>query len=328
MNMSDRQSSIPSVHAAHIRSFLGLAVAIALVLLPIMLTNERAVYFVCLAVIWAIFAVGYDFLFGVTGHLSFGHAAFFGGGAYVAALLMIKVNLPFSVALLGAMISMALAAFVFGLIALRASGIHFALITLLLGELVYVLVSVKLRHITGGFDGLSGVPRPTFLGIDFYDDRRFCVLVNVIGLILFVFAVRVRASPLGQVLHGIRQNPLRLRQIGFNVRAYTLTGFILSGAYAGVAGALLASLIMFVGPELLHWTISGEVVIITVLGGLGTVIGPILGVVSVEALREVLSSYTTAWHGLLGLLFILFSVVLPRGLWGLIAATVRKARRT
>lgn len=306
------------------KRLLGLSVLIALLLVVWLVPDDRMHYFIALVCAWAVFAVGYDFLFGLTGHLSFGHAAFLGGGAYVSGILMLEHGWPFWIAIFVAGLAMAVLALIIGLIALRTSGIYFALITLLLAQFVYVMASVKLRAYTGGVDGLIGVPRPTLGGIDFYDNRNYCILSLMCCAFALWVAARLRASPFGQVLRGIGQNALRLRQIGFDVKRYTLAAFMLSGFYAGVAGTLLGSLTMIVSPDLLNWSTSGEVIIITVLGGVGTLAGPVIGVLTIEALREILSGYTTVWHGILGALFIIFSVFLPGGLMGAITGGYRR----
>ncbi|MHB8767382.1 MAG: branched-chain amino acid ABC transporter permease [Deferrisomatales bacterium] len=304
------------------------ALAGALGLLPLVFRGPSAIYLAMACMISAVFALGFDLTFGLTGLLSFGHAAFFGGGAYVASLLMVKLGLPFFPALLaGALGGAALAAF-FGLFALRLSGIYLALTTLCLGQLAFVAASVKLRWLTGGFDGLPGIPRPVLPGLDGNLNGAYYYVVATVFLAALVLSAVLRASPFGQVLSAIRQNQVRAEQVGFNVTRFKLAIFAVSGAYAGVAGLLLASLMKFVNPELLHWSLSGDVLMMTVLGGSGTLVGPVLGAVAVEGLRELLSAHTKHWHGLLGLVFVLCALYLPRGAIGLWeAASQRWLRR-
>lgn len=286
-------------------------------LVPIVTGDDAALYFVMLVMIWSVFALGYDIVFGVTGMLSFGHAAFFGTGAYAASHVMMSAGLGFGPALLVAGLAGALMALAFSVVALRMSGIYLGLTTLMLAELVYVAAAVKLRALSGGADGIPGVPRPMPGGLDGFENPVFYwVVLGVFALALAASEV-LRSSPLGQVLRAVRQNSVRVAHLGFTVNRFRMAAFAVSGAYAGVAGALLASLMMYVGPQNLHWKVSGDVLIMTVLGGSGTLLGPVLGVAVVEALRELLSAYTQYWYGLVGLIFILCTLYLPQGLAGL-----------
>jgi branched-chain amino acid transport system permease protein len=176
---------------------------------------------------------------------------------------------------------------------------------------------VKLSAWTGGTDGMPGVPRPELLGIDFNNAWNFATFVAVIALGLIWLSVLLRASPFGQILSAVRQNRVRARQIGFSVDRYSAAAFVISGAYSGVAGGLNASLISFIGPEALNWTTSGDVVVATLVGGVGSTVGPIIGVVMIQGLNTVLGKDSWYQPGLLGVLFIGFSIFLPRGLWGL-----------
>lgn len=283
-------------------------------------------YLVSLICVWSIFAIGFDLVFGLTGLLSFGHAALFATGGYTSAVLMTQAHWPFSAALVAGAVAAALVAAAFGLIALRLSGLYFALTTLALSQLFQIVLVVKLRPYTGGSDGLSGIARPAAFGLDFYDNATFCWYALAMLATALILAGLVRSSPFGRALNAIRQNEVRAEQLGLNVWLMKLAVFSLSGAYAGVAGGLLVSLMSFVGPEMAHWTSSGDVLIMTILGGAGTLLGPVLGVVTFELLKEVLSSFTIHWYGILGLIFIFCTLFFPRGLYGLWTGDLRESR--
>jgi branched-chain amino acid transport system permease protein len=272
---------------------------------------------VSLILIWALFAIGFDLVFGVTGMLSFGHAAMLGTGGYALTVLTLSCQLAFLPALLAAAVTGALLAFCMGLFALRVSGLFFALLTLALAQMMYILASNKLRALTGGVDGIPGVPRPDLFGVNFYDNRNYYAFIVVVFLIGLAVMALLRASPFGRALRAVQANDTRASQLGHNVHALRQSAFVVSGAYAGISGALLASLMFYISPQMLHWTTSGDVLIMTVLGGKGTLLGPILGVAVFELLKEELSQVTQYWYGILGLIFIFATIFLRNGIAGL-----------
>ena len=282
--------------------------------------GDSLVYFVTLVMIWSMFAIGFDLVFGVTGLISLGHAAFFGSGGYTMALLMIKCGLPFSLALIAGGLVAALVSVFFGFISLRVSGLFFALTTLAFAGVLSTAALTKLRFLTGGVDGLPGVPRPNFFGINFYNNDAYYFLVACIFLMALGAAKTIRSSPFGQVLKGILQNELRVEQIGFNVKRFKLAIFVMSGFISGIAGGLLGSLMLYMDAQTLSWATSADVLFMTIIGGMGTLFGPVLGVVFFEVLRDVLSSFTMYWHGILGLVFILYTIFVPAGMMGLMKA--------
>jgi len=278
--------------------------------------------------VYAIFALAFDFIFGGLGLLSLGHAAFFGVGAYGIGILTLRYGLPWFPALLLSCCAGAALAAAFSAIALRLQGIFFALVTLALSELVYNLALTKLKPLTGGFDGMPGVLRPSVPGIDLADDARYFQFVAVVFLLTLAGIAFVRRSEFGRAMEAIRQNPVRAEQIGLSLSPIKVTAFALSGFVAALSGALLASLLWFVDPEVLHWTTSGRVVIMTVLGGTGVLVGPVVGVVVFESLREVLSSYTSSWQGLLGAIFVVATIIAPGGVAGLVRQAAARLRRS
>ena len=294
--------------------------SVLLALAPWVISDQGLLYFMTLVMIWSLFALGYDLVFGVAGMLSFGHAAFFGMGSYVFALIVLKDPGLFLPAILAAGVAGGLVALLVAALALRLSGIYFSLMTLAIAELFFFAASSPLRDLTGGEDGLAGVPRPTLMGVSFVEDSRLFLLVAVFFIIGLVVSRTLRASPFGQALKGVRVGEVRADQVGFDVRRLKLAAFAVSGVYSGVAGALLGSLMQFVNPQGLHWSTSGDVVIMSLLGGIGTLYGPVFGAVVFEVLKEVLSSRTVHWYGILGLIFILATMFMPRGIQGVVAA--------
>jgi len=303
-----------------------LLLIVALALLPLVVKDQGALYFMTLIMVWCLFALGYDLVFGVTGLLSFGHAAFFGLGSYVFAFIVIKNAALFPLAVIAAGLAGGLLALLVAAIALRLSGIYFSLMTLAIAELLFFVASSPLRRLTGGEDGLTGVPRPNFFGIDFYQEANFYLLVLAFLALGLLAARALRRSPFGQALNGVRVNEIRADQVGFDVRRLKLAAFAVSGVFSGVAGALLGSLMQFVNPQGLHWSTSGDVVIMSLLGGVGTLFGPIIGVVVFETLKELISSRTVHWYGILGLIFILSTMYMPRGIIGALDAAGARLR--
>lgn len=297
---------------------VGVALAVGLVCAVAgSLSSEGSQHFIAQILILGMFASAFDLAYGRTGIFSMGHASFFGGGAYAFALLSIKGGFGLAAGLAGAMAAGALLAVVFALLAIRAAGIYFALSTLAMGQLVSVLVEIKLRALSGGNDGIPGVPRPVLFGVDFSSTQRYLWLACATFSLLLVVLAVIRRSPYGQALAAVRDNPARAEQLGYNVNFYRVSAFALSGALSGFAGAFFGMLTMFVGPDMLRWMVSGEVMIMTVLGGPGTLLGPVIGVAVFETAREVISRFTQHWFGVIGALFIVVTLFAPAGLVGL-----------
>lgn len=298
------------------QSFMALIIS-AMIVVPFFLPGEQWVNLVSLILIWALFAIGFDLVFGVTGMLSFGHAALLGTGGYALTVLTLSYQIGFLPGLVAAAVAGALLAFCMGLFALRVSGLFFALLTLALAQMIYILASNKLRALTGGVDGIPGVPRPDLFDVNFYDNRNYYAFVVVIFLVGLALMALLRSSPFGKALRAVHANDTRAAQLGYNVHALRQSAFAVSGAYSGVSGALLASLMFYISPQMLHWTTSGDVLIMTVLGGKGSLLGPILGVAVFELLKEELSQITQYWYGILGLVFIFATIFLRNGIAGL-----------
>lgn len=295
---------------------LCLLVVCVLALLRAGTSNEGVLFIACLVMVWSIFALGYDIAFGTTGILSFGHAAFFGMGAFGMAWATMNAGLPFTAGLGAAAVIGAACAWIVSLIGSRITGLFFSLLTLMLAELMSTLMLTRFRSFSGGVDGLPGVARPTWSTVDFFNNANFFWIVFVVFVSMLAACWILRRSPLGQAFQAVRQNPVRAEQLGFGVRTLRQVAMAFSGAVSGIAGGLLASLMMYAGPQTLSWKTSGDVLIMTLLGGSGTLLGPIVGVAFFEILREVLAAYTDYWYGLVGIVFILCTLFLPKGLAG------------
>ena len=266
---------------------------------------------------WALFAISVDLLLGYTGLLSFGHAAFWGSSAYVTGLIAIQWGVPFPVAILGGMLFAMAIAVPIGYLSVRRTGIYFAMVTLAFAQMIY-FIATQLSGLTGGENGLQGIPR-SFFGIESVETDSFYFYYAAIGLILLgVWAAwRIVHSPFGRVLVAIRDNPARARALGYDVDRYKVVAFVLSAGLAGLAGGVFASSHGFASLQELNWTTSGKVVLITVLGGIGTLWGGPLGAVIVVTLEDRLASSGFEGTGIiLGSIFVLIVLLFRHGIWG------------
>jgi branched-chain amino acid transport system permease protein len=298
---------------------LGVVALLAAVAYPLVVRR----FYITLAedvLIYAVFALSLDLLLGHTGLASFGHAAYFGLGAYTAAFVTTRLglnNLLITVPLVLAVT--AAAAAVIGSLALRTTGVYHLMVTLAFAQMLFS-VALSWAAVTGGSDGLPGVPRPAIvLGplVYVFASRASGYYLLLTSFLFVIWLVgRISASPFGLALHGIRENEARMRALGYNTPRYKLAAVIVSGALAGLAGLLLAHTAGTASPENLNWTTSGQVLIMLVVGGTGTLPGPVLGALVVRLLRNLLSSVTERWETVLGLVFIFFVLFARRGLAG------------
>jgi len=292
-------------------------------------------YFTTIAsrvLIYAIAAVSLDLILGFGGMVSFGHGAFFGIGGFAVGILthhalessavpflpgdwtgstLALVQFPVAIAAAG------LAGLVIGALSLRTRGVYFIMITLAFAQMLYYLMISLPTY--GGEDGLNLWQRSDMPGLDLYDDVTFYYLVAGILLALVYLCSRIVNSRFGMVLQACRQNEQRLEALGIPTYRYKLAAFTLSAMGAGLAGALIANHNEFVGPGMMHWTRSGELMIMVILGGMGTLIGPIFGAVTLLFIEEILAQYTEHWMVILGPVLIFVVLFAKRGVYGWLA---------
>jgi branched-chain amino acid transport system permease protein len=303
------------------RRMLGYAVLIALGLAaPFVVYPVFAMNVLC----FALFATAFDLLLGYTGLLSFGHAAFFGGAAYVTGNAVKVWGWPTELGLLfGVAVATALGA-IFGWLAIRRSGIYFAMITLGLAQLVYFL-AVQAPW-TGGEDGLQSIPRGHLIGL-IPLDRPLAMYYFVYCIFLLGFALihRTIHSPFGHVLRSIRENEPRALSLGYDVDRYKLLAFVLSAGLAGLAGATKALVFQLASLTDVHWHMSGEVVLMTLLGGMGSMLGPSVGAVIVVTLQNYLGSFGSWVTVITGGVFVVCVMTFRRGVVGEVHALLKKS---
>jgi ABC-type branched-subunit amino acid transport system permease subunit len=321
-------------------------------------------------VIFGIFAIGFNILFGLTGYLSFGHAAFLGAGSYAGVWMLKLLTINVIPAILISTVVAGLFAILIGYISLRRSGIYFSILTLAFAQMSFALAASVLTPITGGETGLQtalndprildgsnesgNIPAPNFFGLEMGDSLQVNVagwlwtfnagyyVAGIIMLISFYVAIRIFRSPFGIMLRAIKSNQQRLNYTGLNTRPYMLACFVISGMYAGLAGGLMVAMDPLAGAERMQWTASGEVVLMTILGGVGTLIGPVLGAGLIKYFENIFSKINSnllhkwfsflpdgledfvvtiiypfigkGWHLTLGLMFMGVIIFLPGGL--------------
>lgn len=283
---------------------------------------------------WALFAISVDLLLGYTGLLSFGHAAFWGTSAYTTGLIATHVGLPFPVAVLGGAVAAMVLAVPTGYLAVRRTGIYFAMVTLAFAQMVYFIAN-QWRGVTGGENGLQGIPKNLGGMTDLINSDAFYFYYAAIPIILLgvLLAWRIVNSPFGRVLVAIRDNPARARALGYDVERYKIMVFVLSAGLAGLAGGVFSVSHGFASLQELVWTTSGKVVLVTVLGGIGTLWGGPVGAALVVLLEDRLASSGFNGIGIItGAIFVVIVLAFRHGIWGTarngLGAWLRRRRRT
>jgi branched-chain amino acid transport system permease protein len=276
------------------------AILAAVVLLPLIVRHAIA------AEIWifAIFGLGLNLLLGYTGLLSFGQSTFFGSAAYVAGWLLKNYGINVFAALGVGVGVGAVSALLVGYLCVQRSGLYFIMLTFALNQLFY-FIAYQWTSVTGGEDGMPGVPRPEFLGVDFKNPLAYYVFVSVLFLLSLWAMKRIVESPLGKILVAIRENEVRAEAVGYNVPRFKLLAFVLAGAFSGLAGVLYAMLFGIVPLEAISFVASGNVVFATLIGGSGSLYGPVIGSFVFIWLSESVSVIWDRWPLLLGVAFVI-----------------------
>jgi branched-chain amino acid transport system permease protein len=302
----------------------GLALLAALPVLTALADQPFYLTLVTRMLIFAIAALSLDLILGYGAMASFGHAAYLGIGAYAVGILAFHGITTAWIQWPVAIVASAGAAALIGLVSLRTSGVYFIMITLAFAQMLYFFV-VSLKAY-GGDDGLTIAARSTFGGpLDLSSDTALYYLVLALLLGCLLLCRRLVASRLGMVIRGTKSNQRRMQALGFPTLRYRLAAFALAGTMCGIAGVLLVNLTRFASPAYMHWERSGELMVMVILGGMGSLIGPIFGAFALLSLEEILSSYTEHWQVYLGPILILIVLFARRGLYGLIAPAARAA---
>jgi branched-chain amino acid transport system permease protein len=276
-----------------------------------LLGSDYWVYLISEIMIWGFFAIGFNLLFGMVGLLSFGQAAFFGLGAYCYALLMTMADLPFGVCVLLGVFIPSLFALVLGPLCVRMKEVYFALMTLAFAQLIWA-ITFKWYGFTGGDNGIQGVPAPAFL------DSPTVTYYMVFGVVYLgmVLCWLIRRSPFGRILSSIKENPERSSFMGINPKRYQLAAFVMSAFFCSLAGVLFVLFQRSIHPQIMHWTTSGDVVLMTILGGYPTFFGSMVGAVIILVIRDLISAYTEYWSVFVGMIILLCVILFPHGILG------------
>lgn len=303
------------------KGYLPLVVVAAVLLALAALPYYVPYFYIFVAtevLIMGLLAGSYNIIFGYTGMLSFGHAAFFGFGAYITAMLLMHFELPLFWAMLASMGGALVLAAVIGFFCVRLDEVYFAMLTLAFGMMVFA-VALQWRSLTNGSDGISGFPMPAFgLGLDLTlaNPMVYYYLVLVVVVLASALLYLITRSPFGLMLKAISENPERVSFCGVNQRLHRLYAFIIAGTFAGLAGALFAPFNRVANPDMVHWTQSAEPVLMTILGGAGYFLGPYFGAAVFVLLETWITSYTDQWMLFLGVVLALMVLFFRRGLLG------------
>lgn len=300
----------------------GVLVSAALALPPLLAGTRYANYVEHLVVqmmLMGLYAMAWDFLNGYVGMFSFGHAAFFGTGAYVAAILIVRGGVTSApIVLAAAMAAAVIVGLVVGFLSSRVGAVAIFLVTFACAEALYLIVLADPRGLTSGDNGLPGVAPAPFFGLDLSHQVTFYYAALAVVAVSYAALVRVTRSQFGQVLLGIRENEVRVRFAGYHVEQYKTVAVGVSALFAGLAGALTAVHERIAAPETMGWAVSGDAVLYATLGGTGTLLGPVLGAGIVILAREVLSDFFRSWLIFVGLTYIALVFFLPSGLYPLL----------
>jgi branched-chain amino acid transport system permease protein len=299
-------------------SLLFVAGATLLGLLPFVGAAPFTITLLTEALIFAVWAMSLDLMTGYTGMLTFGHAAGFGLGGYAAGYFAREVTGDFLASLLVSELVVVPVALAVGFVATRLSGAAFAIVSLCIAQVLFQ-IAVAWRSVTEGMDGLVGVPLPTLLGVTIHNGNEFYLLTLLVAALVCLGLRQLVASPFGRTLGAIRANPDRAAAIGIDVRLHKWMVFAISWAIAGMAGTLMVFMKAGTTPMSLHWIESGNVLIMAIFGGLGTLFGPMIGAVSFVFLRDALTSGFAVWQLAFGVVFVIVVLIFPSGLAGIVS---------
>lgn len=301
-------------------ALLGLAV---LIVIPFLTDSRITLDFVIRLASYGIFAASLNILVGYGGMVSFGHALFFGGGAYAFGLLMQKTSTSIPMALLGAIMFCAVVSLIVGAICVRLKEIYFSFLTLAFQMLFYSII-VTWSGLTGGDQGLTGgIPRTPFWGINLGDTTQMYWFASVVGIVCLILMRYILQSPFGYTLRMVRDNPDRARFLGVDVWRVKLYAFILAACFASVSGVIMALFVSGAFPDFTYWTMSGEAVFMIMMGGLNSFIGPVVGAALLMVFNDIISR-TTEYHGLaLGIIVLIFALGFKKGITDFIEQAYR-----
>lgn len=273
--------------------------------------------------IFGVFAISLNILVGQTGLVSLGHAALFGAGAYASGLAAVHLSSNVFITIGIGMFIALLLALMIGFISTKAHGFYFLMLTLACSQMFYSIV-YQWTDVTGGSNGLSGIPAPSlFTNVELSNQVLiYYFILGVVAILIFIIS-RLLNSPLGYVFMGIKENEERMKSIGYNTSFFKNLSFMIAGTLGGLAGSLYVIFNGFISPNDVYWTMSGSVLIMVLIGGAGTLWGPVIGAAFIVALETIISSYTENWMMMIGAAFILFVIFAPNGIAG-IATSIRK----
>lgn len=272
-----------------------------------------------------LFATGFNFLLGFTGQLSFGHSSFYGLGAYGTGLLLAKLNVPLWMGMAGGVLAATLGGLIIGYLALRRADVYFALITLAFSQILYFL-AFQLRGLTGGDDGLRGIPILRPFSIDLTQPLNMYYFTFIFFVIMTYIARMILRSPLGKAMRAVKENEDRAITCGFNTQRVKLISFVVSAFYGGLAGSLFCLHLRFVPVDVFHWTMNGEVIFVSIVGGVGTYFGPIVGSAAFLLLHDTIQVVLTRWELVVGGVLICFILFFNQGIVGAIENQIASYR--
>jgi len=281
--------------------------------------------------IYALAAVAFDLCLGYTGLMMFCQASFFGTGVYTTALTLIHFSPNIFIAIFLGILASTILAVIFGFMATRRTGSYMVLLTLAFNELIY-FIAYQWQSVTGGDDGLTGVPRPNLeipglLSIDLQPSLHYYYFAFFIFLISFIIIKRITISPFGKVIQGIRENEIRAQSIGYNTRLFKLIVFAIGGMFMGLAGSLYAMFVTFAHIHNVAFDTSGNIVLMELIGGMGSLFGPIIGAFVIVVASDVASAYWERWPLILGIICIVFVLFARGGIWGMLRILTERIRR-